>query len=184
MIGIWAHIENGGLPFTIVTGAAVIVAHANLAFLCNLRPAQVWVRWGTVGAVALTSLLVDVIVARGDRAELDDMVSRGAGAAAIAAGCGTLALLVLARLNRKIPTPTLPVGVKELAIVCPWCQRKQTLPLGASSCAGCGLKFQIAVEEPHCPKCDYLLYMLSSDRCPECGTVIRAQAEAAPIAAT
>ena len=37
----------------------------------------------------------------------------------------------------------------------------------------CGLKFHIRLEEPRCPKCDYLLFMLQSDRCPECGTPVR-----------
>lgn len=183
-IGIWKNLHDGGLAFAAITGIAVIIAHANLVLLSPLTPGQLWVRWGTIAAVILTSLLVDLIALKGDGASENDLVSRAAAATAIAAGCGTLALLVLARLNRKIATRSVPAGVKELTLICPWCQRKQALPLGASSCSGCKLKFQITVEEPHCPNCDYLLYMLTSDRCPECGTVIRAaeELEAAPPA--
>jgi hypothetical protein len=185
LIGIWMHLDNGDVLFAIVTGIAVILAHANLAFLINLRPSQEWLRWGTVGAVILTSLLLDVVAFEGPGGGgFDDFFSRGAGAAAIAAGCGTLALLVLARLNRKISTQSIPPGVKELALICPWCQRKQTVPLGSSSCAGCGLKFQIAIEEPHCPNCDYLLYMLASDRYPECGTAIQSTASVSQVGIT
>jgi hypothetical protein len=181
LVGIWEHLQNGGAAFAAVTGVAVIVAHANLAYLCKLTAGQQWIRWGTVAAVIVTSLLLDVVVFQDYQGGGSDYVARSAGAAAIAAGCGTLALLILARLNRKISTRTLPTGVKELTLVCPWCQRKQALPLGSSSCGGCGLKFRIAIEEPRCPNCDYLLYMLNSDRCPECGTLIKAGAEAAQV---
>jgi hypothetical protein len=181
LVGIWELLQSGSAAFAAVTGVAVIMAHANLAFLCNLTPGQQWVRWGTVAAVIVTSLLLDVGIFHDYQGAGSDYVARGAGAAAIAAGCGTLALLILARLNRKMSTRTLPAGVKEVTVICPWCQRKQALPLGLSRCGGCGLKFRIAVEEPRCPNCDYLLYMLSSDRCPECGTSIKAGAETTQV---
>jgi hypothetical protein len=181
LVGIWKQLDQGSTAFVAVTGLAVVVAHANLACLCPLTLGQRWVRWGTIAATAATSLLIDLVVLTHQSI---DVVARCAGAAAIAAGCGSIALLVLAALNRKISVATVPANVKAVALTCPWCQCKLSLPLGASSCAGCGLKFKIAIEEPRCPKCDYLLFMLTSDRCPECGTIVRAvpiQAQPVPV---
>jgi hypothetical protein len=183
IVGLWEHADRGAAAFAIVAGLAAIVTHANLALLCPLKPGQRWVRVGTIAAVVVTSLLIDVITINEERGAENDLTARGAGAAAIAAACGTLALLVFARINRKIGLRIIPTSVTGLTVVCPWCQKKQSLPLGESSCAGCGLKFRLGVEEPRCPNCDYLLYMLRSDRCPECGTSIRSQPAAAPIAA-
>jgi hypothetical protein len=149
--------------------------------MCNLKRGQTLLRLGTVAAVVVASALVDMIFyqpsyLRGP----NELLGRATAATSIAAACGTLAILVLARLNRKSVTPAVPAGVKALAIVCPWCTQKQTAPLGASVCAVCGLKFQIAVEEPRCANCDYLLFMLKTDRCPECGLTMNAPAEGTP----
>jgi hypothetical protein len=103
-----------------------------------------------------------------------DLVARIGGAAAIIGGCGSLALLVLAKLNRRVDLQPEALDLKEMTIICPVCRKKQTVPLGDSACAGCGLKFQISVQEPRCPSCDYLLLMIQSDRCPECGASTQA----------
>jgi hypothetical protein len=63
--------------------------------------------------------------------------------------------------------------IREITIICPGCDAKQTLPVGASSCSRCGLVIHTRIEEPRCAQCDYLLYMLKSDNCPECGTPVR-----------
>lgn len=171
--GIWIDAQKGDEALAMVSSVAVIVGYTNLALLCPLKPGQHWLQWGAIAAVVVTAALVDAIIFRGADMPGEDLLTRGAGAAAIIAACGSLALLILARLNRQAPTVSVPANVSELTVICPWCQRKQSLPLGASACAGCGLKFRISVEEPRCQNCDYLLYMLTSDRCPECGTALR-----------
>jgi len=173
LIGVWRDVHEGGLIAVAATCAAVVLAHANLAMLCPLNAGQRWVRVVTVVAVVSAATLIFVSAwTKQDAAGEWDGAARGAGAAGIIAGCGSLALLILARLNRRMGTASAPQSITQVALVCPWCGRKQDAPLGESSCAGCRLKFRIAVEEPRCPNCDYLLYMLQSDRCPECGTVV------------
>jgi len=69
-----------------------------------------------------------------------EMLGRLAGAAAIMAGCGTLALLVLARVNRRVPLPELSVAdVRQVTLICPRCGRKQTIAIESGACAACGL---------------------------------------------
>lgn len=174
LIGVWSNSDRGAAALIAVTGLAVIVGHANLAVMCPLRAGQQWVRIVTIVAVVICAVLLDISAWQSH--DMDwEIANRGAGAAGIVAACGSLALLILARLNRRMTSPTAPVSVKELSITCPWCQRRQNLALGDSRCANCGLKFRINIEEPRCPNCDYLLYMLQSDRCPECGTPVEAR---------
>ncbi len=104
----------------------------------------------------------------------EEVLGRLAAAGAIVAGCATLAVMVLVRMNRKVDFETLSVELAEITVVCPRCSKKQAIPVGGAICSGCELRISITIEEPRCPKCDYLLYGLPSDRCPECGTLIAA----------
>jgi hypothetical protein len=175
LVGVWRELHEGGFWPMFAWGLAVIIAHANLSLICPLTPGQQGVRVITIGAVVLAMVLLDASAWKSP--DIDwETANRGAGAAGVVAACGSLALLILARLNRRMGSPMTPPSVKDISITCPWCQRKQIVPLGESNCVHCGLRFRIAVEEPRCPRCDYLLYMLQSDRCPECGTPIVAQA--------
>jgi hypothetical protein len=175
LIGVWRDAHEGSFWLVLTWGLAVIGAHANLSLMCPLTPSQQWVRVITIAAVVLAAALLDASAWKSAHVDWEG-ANRGAGAAGVVAACGSLALLILARLNRRMGSATTPPSVKEIAILCPWCQHKQTVPLGDSRCTHCGLRFRIAVEEPRCPNCDYLLYMLQSDRCPECGTPIVVQA--------
>lgn len=58
----------------------------------------------------------------------------------------------------------------DLDVVCPRCRTSQTVHTGHSRCRKCRLKFNIEVEEPRCPHCEYLLHNLTKPVCPECGT--------------
>jgi hypothetical protein len=172
IVALWKDLHDGGGILTIIIGIAVVIAHANLALLVPLHGSQRHLRTATILAVLATTIFVD-IDARNDNFEPDQPFARLAEASAILAGCGSLALLVVARINRKLPAP-LATEIKSITLICPHCQKKHTVPLGDSSCPSCRLKFQIRVQEPRCPTCDYLLYGLPSDRCPECGTLINA----------
>ena len=56
--------------------------------------------------------------------------------------------------------------------ICPRCKSKQHFPVNGTTCSACHLRVDIRIEEPRCVKCNYLLYMLKSPNCPECGTPI------------
>jgi Zn finger protein HypA/HybF involved in hydrogenase expression len=84
---------------------------------------------------------------------------------------------VLARLNRRPRLDTLPPDI-AVTLFCPLCRKKQAIPAGGSACKGCGLRIEVRTEEPTCSQCGYLLYRLTSDNCPECGTPVQRPAAA------
>jgi hypothetical protein len=176
LVGIWQNPRSGATAFAVVTGAAAALAHANLMLLVPLRPGQRWLRTVTIGAMIVAVLLIDVTVAiavgsarLGPNGEL---VARSAGAAAILAFCGSLAMLVLARLNRRVEFEPLKDMPMAITVICPRCRRKTKVALGGGHCDACRLRIEINVEEPRCSECGYLLYKLASDVCPECGTPV------------
>ena len=133
--------------FVCVTTVAVVVAHANAMMLCPLRPAQRWLLGGTIGAAIATGVFIDL--ASLTRPWQEDMIGRLAGAAAIIAGCGTLALLVLARINRSLAPPgTTASEVRDIALVCPLCGTRQRVPIGEGRCPACGLGIAIRLDAP------------------------------------
>ncbi|MEE9296044.1 MAG: hypothetical protein V3W34_13930 [Phycisphaerae bacterium] len=167
--------DLGFVILSVLISLAAVVAHANLTYFCPLTPGQLWVRGGAIIAGTLTAGLIDLIIIdhRFSGIDLDeDLLGRLASASGIVTGCGTLALCVLARLNRKVDLESYVAELTEMTVVCPRCRKKQLVHVGDSDCAGCGLRISIRVEEPRCKQCDYLLYGLTSDRCPECGAVI------------
>ncbi|MHC4947363.1 MAG: hypothetical protein ACYTG1_03765 [Planctomycetota bacterium] len=156
---------------SLATSAACVVGLASLTLVPKLKDGQRWVRLGTIAAGAVTAVLINVFVI-GERWADDDLVGRFASAAGIVTGCGSLALVVLAALNRRGAIEPSTASDLALTIVCPICRTKQSVPPGASACTGCGLRMEIRLEEPRCPQCDYLLYRLASDHCPECGAPV------------
>ena len=133
--------------FVCVVSAAAVVAHANALTWCPLKPAQRWLLWGTIAAGIATGGFVDL--ARITSPWQEEMVGRLAGATAIIAGCGTLALLVLARINqRAVPVVATLADLREVMLTCPRCRAKQTITLGSGKCGACGLVIQVRVQEP------------------------------------
>jgi len=165
----------GFVVFCILLSLAAVVAHANVCLMCPLAAGQGWVRVATIVAAVLTAVCLDVLAIdhRLKLAVVDSSVfGRLAAAAGIAGGCGTLALGVLARLNRVVDFEPLSPELTAVSVICPRCSKKQTIGLGDSACSTCRLRISIKIEEPRCPNCGYLLYGLPSSRCPECGTVL------------
>jgi hypothetical protein len=176
LVAIWAEIQEGGGTFIAITCLAAVLAHANLVFLCPLTDGQRWLRWATIGAAALAGGIISVMALRvaGTGWE-SEFMARLAGASGIVAACGSLALLVLARLNRRVDYEPGAVEFVDITLLCPRCHKKQALPVGDARCSHCDLRIHTRIEDPRCPACGYSLYKLTSDRCPECGTMVRAE---------
>jgi len=170
--GIWTHTTEGMPLFTLLVSISCVVALTNLSLLANLTPGQRWVRVGTIIAGVITAICVDIL-AYDNWSSPDEFLVRVGGAAGFVAACGSLALIILSRMNRPMANANREYReAKEIAVVCPGCRSKQTLPVGDSSCPTCHLRFNIRIDEPRCVQCDYLLFMLTGDKCPECGLAI------------
>lgn len=162
---------------TAATSAASVVVFANVLLLVPLRPAQRWVKPATIYCAIVTAVLIDLLVLY-EINDFDSLVSRFTGAAGILTICGSLAILVLSAMNKRMqlePGSFVPVNVTML---CPRCRKNQSVVIGESSCISCGLRITLSVEEPHCPHCDYLLYGSTGEACPECGRSIRTESSA------
>ena len=133
--------------FVCVVSVAAVVAHANAMAWCPLKPAQRWLLWGTIAAGIATGGFVDL--ARITTPWQEEMLGRLAGATAIIAGCGTLALLILASINQRIlRVPATLADLREITLTCPRCRARQTVALGSGKCGACGLVIQVRVQEP------------------------------------
>jgi hypothetical protein len=140
-------IDKPSAFFVCVVSVAAVVAHANAMAWCPLKPAQRWLLWGTIGAGIATGGFVDL--AKITSPWQEEMLGRLAGAAAIIAGCGTLALLILARINRRIaPVAANLADLREITLTCPRCRATQTIAIGLGECGACGLVIQVRVQEP------------------------------------
>jgi hypothetical protein len=165
--------------------AAIVMAHVNLVLMAKLRRTQQWLQWGTIavslvgGFSGIYSFLFEFNTVHVEWA------TRSASGAAIVAACGSLALIVLTLMNRKVETPFAVPGALEataMDIVCPRCHTPQHVPFGESVCKSCDLQFSIKVTEPRCAACGYLLYQLTGNKCPECGAPLGAAPAGAPSA--
>lgn len=177
LTGIWvgAGSDLWFVVLCVLISTAIVVAHANLALNTPLTPSQRWILAVAIGATVVTGVLFDVMIAEEKLAQshfLSNSFDRILAATAIVASCGSLALCVLARMNRRVEFEPVMAELVGVVIVCPRCRRKQQVHVGGAVCSGCGLRITISVEEPRCPTCEYLLYGLTSDRCPECGSAI------------
>lgn len=173
----YRHLES---DFVLAVSVAVVVALASLSLLVPLKSNQVGLRWGSIIFAGVAGLAATISwryppnyhygVSHNNAAEVWERVATGCG---ILAGCGTIAMAVLARLNRMYRDgrdPQQKLEVREITIICPVCTKKSTLAIGASSCPGCKLRLTISAEEPRCVTCGYSLLLCESDKCPECGT--------------
>jgi len=167
---IWEGSEFEKLVSLTTTGS-IFITYLNLMLLFPLKDRQRWVRMATILCAAVLGVLINTLVLTQSYNEYGSL-ARLVAAAGIVTACGTMALLILAALNKRMEASQQTMDMIEMTIVCPRCNTKQQIKTGESACSACDLKINIRIEEPRCPECDYLLYRLTSDRCPECGTVI------------
>jgi len=178
---IWNHIFHPDWGFAVIDSIGALVAFANVLMLAELKGSQIWARRIAIGAAAITATFIDLefyMVKSGNFGH-DDPLSRIASAGGIITGCSAVGVAILVALNRKSkPKPVATNAIKDITVICPLCQKKLTVMLDTPGQCACGLKMTVQIEEPHCTECGYLLIGLTSDRCPECGTIINPAAQA------
>lgn len=141
-------------------------AHATLLLrVRGLRTAR-GVFQGALAAVGAVGLMGAISISGEIQ---DEFWYRCFGAVGVVDACGTLALLILAKLGKAEEREKLETVVARVELRCPRCTTSQTVDAGPSYCSACGLKFNIEIEEPRCAQCNYLLWQLPERRCPECG---------------
>lgn len=187
-LGIWlvVHDMTAAQPLIALVSVAVVVADANVVLRVAMRANQKWLAYGSIGAAAACAICINISIWGRDYSSalaVDSASQRLASAAAILAACATLAVAILAIINRKaVPAPGAArelLKTIQITVVCPVCHHKQVFGQQGGTCDGCGLRIRVSVEEPVCPACGYSLLMLKRTRCPECG----ADAAIAPVAA-
>ncbi len=152
MSNVWLGTQSAfeTVVFSVLLSVAAVVGHANLCLLVKLPSGLGWLRGGVIAAGTLTAALVDLVIVKENYSAIawdPELLGRLTAAAAITAGCGSIALLVLARINRSVDRETPVTELSEMRVTCPRCQKKQSIDIGESSCSACGLRILIRVEE-------------------------------------
>jgi len=158
-----------------LSAVAAVATYANIVGFAPLPVTQSWLRKSCVVCAAATATAL-VLYAAYESHLLPDLpdeeLVRLGSAGGILTSCGSLAMAVLARLNRGVFVEESLTPLSDVELTCPRCRTKQRLPLGDSVCSKCSLRINIRVEEPRCVTCGYLLVGAVSNRCPECGTPV------------
>ena len=153
MSHVWLGTESalGTVVFSVLVSIAAVVVYSNLGRLVPLTAGQGWLRRGAIAAAILTAVLIDLVIVKQEFVTITwdaDLLGRFSAAAGIAAGCGLMALLVLARINRGVAGESPAAEFSVISVICPRCRKKQSIDIGDSSCPSCGLRISIHVEEP------------------------------------
>ncbi len=176
LASIWRAVEvdmDGVMRVAMALGsAAAITGLLTLLLQVPLAGAQAIVLWGTMAAATLCAVCFNLLL--GEQRDQGETLGRLMGASGVAAACGVLAIAVLGRLNRRGEYQPADASAPLLEMIghCPRCQAQQHFKVNGTTCAACGLRVDIRIEEPCCVKCGYLLHMLKSPNCPECGTPV------------
>ncbi len=186
--GIWFSQGDkiGTVAFASLLAISATLSYWMICLHCQLKPKLQWFRKAmmisALATAALINLLVVVSQLRLYRFANSAFLEQCAAASGIVTACGTLALAVLARMQRSVNYERRANAFDEMILTCPRCQKKQAMSFPNGSCSRCSLRFFLRVEEPRCHECDYVLYGDVSDRCPECGTCVNAEATMKPTA--
>jgi hypothetical protein len=149
LISVWGQSPPPEKLITVIASLAVVVAHASLAALVPLKPGQTWLRLVTVAAVAVAAVFLDLEVTVAPDHGIS-MLGRVSGAAAIIASCGSLALIIFARLNRAVDYVSAGItlaDITQITLICPRCQKRLRAPIGVAECDGCGLRITTVIRE-------------------------------------
>ena len=149
LISEWGQTEPPENLIIVISSLAVVIAHAGLATLVPLKGDQTWLRLGTVAAAAAAAVFLDLeVIFAPDRGI--SLLGRISGAAAILTSCGSLALIIFARLNRTVQdVATVALAdIPHISLTCPQCHKRLTAPIGMAECAGCGLRITTTIEQP------------------------------------
>jgi len=150
---------------------SIYITYLNLMLLIPLKDQQKWIRTATLLCALLLAILINVLIFTQTNNEYGPL-AKSIGATGIVTACGTMAIIILAALNKRLQSSQNILNNLDMTIICPRCKLTQQMRSGNNECTACKLKINLQIEEPHCPECDYLLYHLTSTRCPECGTTI------------
>jgi hypothetical protein len=151
LIFVW--VEKATPPLktiTLFTSIGILVAHSNLMLQLPLGSGRVWLRIGTMVALATTAIFLNLELSLAPEPGIS-FLGRIAGAGGVVASCGTLALIIVARLHSRSGPSSLE-GVMageltEIRLFCPSCGMKQTVAVGKSECMKCGLFIQTSVQQ-------------------------------------
>ncbi len=149
----------------LVTWAVVLPWTAMLA-ICRFRNWFNRIRILSIVLVFVTAAMISFGVIFDPN---EDVYIRVLGAVGILAALGTITVPILAKVAGIDKDAGVESTALDIKITCPRCLLEQTVSSGHSRCSGCKLRFEIKIEEPRCPRCDYLLHKLTEPVCPECG---------------
>lgn len=155
---------------------AIPITYANTVLAFRLKRSAALLR-GTCmalvfGAAGLWAYTVSVGSRLDTFAGEYSLTYRLFAAISLAAGCGTVALIILHWLTgRREIAPGSPLPTAT-TVVCPRCYRKQRQDFGESACKGCGTLLSVRAFDPKCPSCGYDLAGITTPRCPECSTEV------------
>jgi len=150
---------------------SIALPYMGLLSLAGLKGFFKSVRRATIAAVfglAISVTLVALFEGEPD----EELWARIIGVFGILSALGTITVPILTKVAGIDKVASVQSTAMEIKITCPRCLMEQTVRSGHSRCSGCKLKFEINIEEPRCPKCDYLLHKLTVPTCPECGQVL------------
>jgi len=153
---VWSYELVDEKVIIVITSIAIAVAHANLTMLVPLKSGQVWLRIATICVVAITAVSLDLdLLLSASKGRQISVLARVALASGILSSCGTLALIILACLNRAVHHRTVEGQWTSIALSCPRCGKRQTISLEDAACCRCGLRIQVHVDEPSsCSGCE------------------------------
>lgn len=162
-----------------LTIGGLLGLHWILISLATLRAfAGRWTRRATVALASGGALLACYMLWEVPAAQ-EEAVARLLGAMLIPAALGTIAVPVLARIERVTLRDAEDHAIGRHVPVrfrCPRCAAESEQPANRRFlCPGCGLRAMVEVEEPRCA-CGYLLHGLPEPVCPECGRQVPSEA--------
>ncbi len=147
---------------------AIALPHMALLSLSSFRGFYLWIRRAAIGMVFLLALSITICaLVEGEPDE--DFWVREIGVFGILTALGTITVPILMKVAGIEKEASVESTSLDIKITCPRCLTEQVVTSGHSRCSACKLRFEIKIEEPRCPQCDYLLHKLASPVCPECG---------------